>query len=532
MTGQEANVPSEAPPREAIKKNGVNPPKEFGHGAGDAESKSSAPELPPEEMSFAEMFELAEKQSAEKRRTSEAVTGLRPGQVIEASVVGFSHDQVFVDVGGKAEGMIPKIELLEQGELKVKEGDSIEARVRKFENGAVVLAKVLAHQSIRNRNAVREAFDAGISVEGVVKAQNKGGFEVEIFGLRAFCPTSQIDIRFNKDEDFIGRKLRFKLLEFKDSGRNIVVSRKVILEEERKEKAIELFATLKEGDSTSGLVTSVQKYGAFVDIGGVEGLIHLTELAHGHVRRPSEMLSFGQRVEVKVLKIEDLEGKPDWEKKISLSLKALTADPWVEAQSTLKVGDKVRGKVARIQAFGAFVEIMEGVDGLIHLSNMSNERIRTPKDVVSVGDEVEATVINTDWSGRRIGLSLVKTKQELANELSVGKAHEGTIEKIESFGLFVKLPTGARGLVPTAETGTERGTDLKKHFQKGQTVKVSVVDIEKKSGKIRLSIRRALEAEERAEIAGYLNQGNKSGGGLGTLGDLLKGRLADFQSKG
>jgi small subunit ribosomal protein S1 len=215
-------------------------------------------------------------------------------------------------------------------------------------------------------------------------------------------------------------------------------------------------------------------------------------------------------------------------------MKALLNDPWASAVELIREGAKVKGKVARIQNFGAFVELLPGVDGLIHISNMaSGGRVKDPRDVVKEGDEVEATVISTDWDKRRIGLSLVKTKQELAGELERNQVLEGTVDKIEGFGLFVKLPTGARGLVPAAETGTQRGADLKKEFREGQKVKVAVLETDHKSGKIRLSIRAAVEAEERAEYAGYLNTGSAPSGGssLGTLGDLFKHKLGQRKSE-
>ncbi len=501
---------------------------ETGTDEAKAEPETSKPELPPEEMSFAEMFELAEKQSAERRKKQSAEIGgnIRPGQVIFAKVVGFSHDSVFLDVGAKAEGIISKSELAdENGELNIKEGDKVEARVRKFEGGAVILSKVLPHQSLKNREELREAHRIGLAVEGRVTGQNKGGFDVEIAGLRAFCPASQIDLRPGKPESYVGKKFPFKLSEFKDNGRNIVVSRRVILDEEQKKKAEEVLKTLEVGAVVDGVVTSLKDYGAFVDIGGLEGLVHLSEIKHGHIKKPSEVLKVGYPVKALVLKIEDGKGGT---KKISLSMKALTEDPWVAAQASVKEGDKVIGKVARIQDFGAFVEIRPGVDGLIHVSAMSlDRRVKNPRDVVKVGDEVEATVVKVEWDKRRIGLSMVKTPQELANELQRGKVFEGAVDRIEGFGVFVKLPNGARGLVPAAETGTQRGSDLKKEFENGQKVKVVIQELDSKNGRIRMSIRAAKEAEERAEFEGYMNTSNKKGKGLGTLGDLLKKQLGD-----
>jgi small subunit ribosomal protein S1 len=492
-----------------------------------AQQENKPQDAPSEEMSFAEMFELAEKQAKQRKKEAQDTGGsseLHPGQVLYARVVGFSHDSVFLDVGAKAEGVIAKSELLnEAGELTVKEGEKIEVRVRKIDGGTVVLSRVLAHQSMRNRDLVREAQRTGIPIEGRVSAQNKGGFDVDIAGLRAFCPASQIDVRQGPPELYVGQKFPFKVMEYKDGGRNIVVSRRVLVQEEKKKKSDELMSTLQVGQHVKGTVTSVKDYGAFVDIGGLEGLVHVSEISHGHLGKASDALKIGQEVEAQILKLEP--GK-EGTKKISLSIKALSMDPWETAKATIREGGKVKGKVLRIQPFGAFVEVLPGVDGLIHVSNMSDTRVSNPRDVVKEGDEIEATVVSVDWDKRRIGLSLVKTPQELANDLAPGSVLEGTIDKIESFGLFVKLPTGARGLVPAAETGTQRGADLKKEFKLGSKVKVTVLEVDPNSGKIRLSIRQAVEAEERAEFAGYMGKSGSSGGsGLGTLGDLFKGKL-------
>lgn len=494
--------------------------------------KTGKPELPSDEMSFAEMFELAEKQSQEKRKKLKAAIGgdLRPGQIIFAKVVGSSGDSVFVDVGAKAEGVIPKSELVEDGQpMEVKEGDKIEARIRKIEAGSIVLTKVPAHQSLKKREELKEAHRASIPVEGKVTGTNKGGFDVEIAGVRVFCPSSQIDVRPLKADFYVGKKFPFRIVEFKDGGRNIVVSRRVILDEENKKKAESLLSDLSEGDVRNGKITSLKDYGAFIDLGGLEGLVHLTEISHAHVTKPHMVLKLGDEVDVKVLKIEDAK---DGQKKISLSMKALEQDPWERARDEVKEGNKVRGKVARIQAFGAFVEILPGVDGLVHVSNMSlDRRLKNPRDVVKEGDEVEATIVSIDWGKRRIGLSMVKTPQELANELKSGSVVQGKVDRIEDFGVFVKLESGARGLVPARETGTQQGTDLKKAFNSGDAVKVLVQDVDKKSGRIRMSMRAAREAEERAEYAGYINKDPTGGKGLGTLGDLLKGKLANIQDQ-
>lgn len=486
-----------------------------------ASADSAAPALPEDELSFAELFALAEKQS--QSTTKRATGGMRPGKIVEAKVVGFSHDSIFVDMGGKAEGVISKADFLDDdGEVSVGEGDTLEARVLSVEGGQVKLGKAIGADSAKNRETVRVAFEAGLPIEGKVTGSNKGGLEVEVGGLRAFCPISQIELRFcNDPSQYLGQRLQFKISEFKNNGRNVVVSRRSILEEEKQKKLDELMGRLEVGQECIGKVTTLKDYGAFMDIGGIEGLVHVSEITHEHIKKPREKLSIGEETSVKILKIED--GK-NGAKKISLSIKALHEDPWKAAEARLKTGEKVRGRIQRIQDFGVFVEIMPGIDGLIHVSNLSNERVKNPRDLVKEGDEVEATIIALDWKKRRIGLSLVKTRQELAGELGSGQICTGTIEKIESFGLFVQLDSGARGLVPSAETGTTRGADLTKEFKVGQQLKVSVIEAEKKSGRIRLSIRRVAEAEERALYANYMdNAGSDSG--LGTFADLFKGKL-------
>ncbi|MBK8011269.1 MAG: S1 RNA-binding domain-containing protein [Deltaproteobacteria bacterium] len=517
------------PPLQAAGAPSASASTEEGHADPEAgaESEGAAGVESEGGMSFAEMFELAEKQSSDRKKkwAKDLGSEIVPGKVVYAKVVGISNDSVFVDVGAKSEGVIAKAELVdENGEIAVKEGDSIEARVRKIEAGTVHLSKVLPHQSLKNRELLRESHRTGIPVKGRVNTQNKGGFDIEISGFRAFCPASQIDVRPGKVEEYVGHTFLFKVVEYKDGGRNIVVSRRVLLAEENRRKADEAMKSIEVDKTVRGKVTGLKDYGAFIDLGGIEGLVHLSEIGHAHIVKPGDALKVGDEVEAKVLKIEEGKGT---QRKISLSIKALQADPWSAAESTIREGQKVTGKVQRIQAFGAFVELMPGVDGLIHISNMtSGQRIRDPRDVVKEGDEVEATVISTDWGKRRIGLSLVKSKQELANELGSGQVLEGVVDRIESFGIFVKLPTGARGLVPAAETGTQRGADLKKEFAPGTKVKVLVVDSDTKSGKIRLSIRAAAEAEERAEYAGYITNDRAKGSGLGTLGDLFGSALS------
>jgi small subunit ribosomal protein S1 len=527
METQTRPVDAERPAPERVVEPKASEPAPTETAAEEDGFESKAPTLPENEMSFAEMFELADKQMRETRKTKkeEPEFDVRPGQVLEARVVSVSQDAVFLDLGGKAEGVIPRQEIQgENGALSVKEGDALEVRVRKIENGQVVLTTVPAQQSLRVRDTMKRAHEEQTTLEGRVMSQNKGGYEVEINGLRAFCPSSQIDVRPKKPDHYLGRDFFFRITEFKSGGRNIVVSRRVLLDAERQKRAQEVLSTLSEGQVIQGTITSLKDYGAFVDLGGIEGLVHLSELAHGHLNRASEAVRVGDSIEVQVLKIEP--GKDEQQPKISLSAKALSTDPWATAKDVIREGTKHTGKVARIQPFGAFVELLPGVDGLIHVSNMSlDRRVKDPREVVKEGEEIEVTVIAVEWDKRRIGLSLVKTPQELAGELNRGKVYDAKVAKVESFGVFVNLDSGARGLIPAAETGTQRGADLAKEFTVGQDVKVAIIEVEKKSGRIKCSIRAVRVAEERAEYDGFMSTGGQKKQGFGTLGDLLKGAL-------
>jgi small subunit ribosomal protein S1 len=387
--------------------------------------------------------------------------------------------------------------------------------------------------------AIEEAFKAQTPVEGLVKSTNKGGLEVDLAGVRAFCPLSQIELRFCHDPTpYVGQRLRFKVIKF-ESARNIVLSRKVILAEENAAKAGDTKAKLAAGTRMNGRVTSLVDYGAFVDLGGVTGLIHISELSHTRVAHPKEVLKVGQEVEVVVLAIEHPEGRK--EAKISLSMKALSEDPWARAQQ-LAPGQTVHGTVMRLKSFGAFVELWPGVDGLIHTSNLAEPAPEEPGQVVQPGQEVDATVISVDVDQRRIGLSLVGMREPVAASeggerrprgprrdrgegarLQVGQIVNGKVDHVEPFGVFVRLDSGARGFIPNAEMGTPPGTDHKKHFPEGTEIKSQVIEIGER-GRIRLSKRAAENAEERAAYSSFM-QAQRESATLGTFADLMRAKL-------
>jgi small subunit ribosomal protein S1 len=326
----------------------------------------------------------------------------------------------------------------------------------------------------------------------------------------------------------------------------VVLSRRALLEEEQKAKAAETRKNLEPGKVLKGTVTSVREFGAFVDLGGLEGMIPVAEMSHVRIGHPSEVVKVGDLVEVELLRIEapnpNSPDKAKQKERITLSMRSRQEDPWNAVLSEIKEGDKLKGKVVRLQPFGAFIELRPGVDGLIHISALSHRRIAHPKDVVSVGQEVEVAVEKIDPNEKRIGLRLVTEELEAAAAAApterqapaapreqaprprVGQVVTGTIDRLEPYGVFVSFP-GGKGLVPASETGTERGTDMKRHFQLGQQLKVQVLEIDA-SGKIRLSVTAAIRAEEMAEVDEWKRSQPKGGGGkgFGTLADLLKGK--------
>jgi len=340
--------------------------------------------------------------------------GTAVGDKVRGVVVSIGEEFAFVDLGGKSEGRIEVSVLKDaEGNLKYAVGDTIETHVtgKDEDSGMLLLGSQHGHR-YHGVEEVEGAYRQGLPVQGQISAAVKGGVEVQVAGLRAFCPASQVDTRFIEDlSELVGQRFDFRITKFEGGRRpNLVLSRKVLLEEEQRQRAEETRAQLHEGTVLSGVVTSLKDYGAFVDIGGLEGMIHISQLAFGHVKHPSEILSVGQPVEVSVLRIEPASG-PKGREKIALSIRALARDPWQEAASSFPVGQRVSGTVSRLQPFGAFVELAPGIDGLVHISELgAGRRVNHPSEVLNVGDPVEATVLGVDSERRRISLSLDETK--------------------------------------------------------------------------------------------------------------------------
>lgn len=336
------------------------------------------------------------------------------GDKVRGVLVSIGEEFAFVDLGGKSEGRIEASVLKDaEGNLKSAVGDTIETHVtgKDEDSGMLLLGSQHGHR-YHGIEEVEGAYRQGLPVQGQVSAAVKGGVEVQVAGLRAFCPASQVDTRFIEDlSELVGQRFDFRITKFEGGRRpNLVLSRKVLLEEEQRRRAAETRAQLHEGAVLSGVVSSLKDYGAFVDIGGLEGMIHISQLAFGHVKHPSEILSVGQAVEVSVLRIDPPSG-PKGREKIALSIRALARDPWQDAATSFPVGQRVTGTVNRLQPFGAFIELGPGIDGLVHISELGAERrVNHPSEVLNIGDRVEATVLGVDLERRRISLSLDETK--------------------------------------------------------------------------------------------------------------------------
>ncbi|NWG05018.1 MAG: S1 RNA-binding domain-containing protein, partial [Syntrophaceae bacterium] len=446
--------------------------------------------MPENEMEEKESFEELLKASFEAPGRK-----LFPGDKVSGKVLKISKDSIFVDLGGKSEGIADIQEFLDKaGSLTIHEGDWVEMRVASTRDG-ILLTKGMKVQGPDSLEILREAKENLIPIEGRVSKAVKGGFEIDLSGIRAFCPLGQMDLQFfEKPEEHIGARYSFRIMEIKEKGKNIIVSRRVILEEEQEKKAKETLARLKPDLECEGKVTKLTDFGAFVDIGGIEGMVHISEISHGRIKHPSEILNPGQSINVKVVKIDsDKEGRP----KISLSLKALEPDSW-EKGLGFEEGEIIRGKVSRLTDFGAFVEVAPGVDGLVHISEISYERVPHPSKFLKEGDEAEVLVMGIDRENHRISLSIKEAmiKKRISEEggtdqvrLEKGQVVKGIVEDSKPYGLFIRLPQlgpKVRGLLPMEELKESGKKDVKKKFPKGQEIQVEIISIDEE-GKIRLS---------------------------------------------
>jgi small subunit ribosomal protein S1 len=390
---------------------------------------------PTDDDDFAALLEASEGPGTGPKR-------ITAGDVVRGRVVGISATRAFVDLGSGREGAIDVGEFrdAETGEIALGEGDEIEATVVDDggASGSIVLKRV-AGRGGHLPGELEQAFDHGVPIEGLVTGENKGGFDVQIGSVRAFCPASQIDRRRGDPASYVGQRFQFRITKLEQRGRNVVVSRRQLLEAEAAEQGAATWARLEEGAVVHGTVTSIRDFGAFVDIGGIDGLIHVSELAHARVDDPAAIVRVGQQVEVKVVKLEPGSGGAPG--RVGLSLKALAPDPWTTVGESLAVGACVTGTVRRLESFGAFVELAPGLDGLVHVSQMAlDRRVAHPRQVVSIGDTVDVTVMKLDRDKRRIGLSMVERVRQ-ARDAADAEARRDTEEYVAKSSEAANLGT-------------------------------------------------------------------------------------------
>ena len=413
------------------------------------------------------------------------------GEVVTGRIISIDKDQVLIDIGYKSEGQVRIQEFLdENGNITANVGDPIEVMVEWWddEDERVLLSKDKA-ANIKIWESIKTSYDDEGTVKGTITNRVKGGFSVDI-GVPAFLPGSQADLRPIRNlDEMVGKEFDFKILKYNRKRSNIVLSRRAILEQELEEKRTTTLATIEEGKVVEGIVKNITEYGVFVDLGGVDGLLHITDISWGRVKHPSELFSIGDPITVKILNL-DLENE-----RVSLGMKQLAEDPWSTAAENYAVGSRVTGKVVSLTDYGAFIELEEGIEGLIHVSEMSwTRKIRHPSKVVSVGDAVEAVVLDIKPESRRISLGMKQVVPNpwdvISEKYPIGTTIEGKLKNITDFGLFIGIDEGIDGLVHISDISwTKRIKHPSELYKKGDVVQAIVLDIEKDNERFSLGIK-------------------------------------------
>jgi small subunit ribosomal protein S1 len=413
------------------------------------------------------------------------------GEVVKGKVLQVSDTEVIVDVGYKSEGIIPVDEFRDEtGKISIKAGDTVDVLLEKTEDkeGYVVLSKEKA-EKMKVWDDVERAYQERRVVTGRVIERVKGGLAVDI-GVRAFLPGSQVDLRPVRNLDSLkGQELRMRVIKVNKKRGNIVLSRKAVLEEENAEKKRDTLGTLEEGKILMGTVKNITEYGAFVDLGGIDGLLHITDMSWGRINHPSEVLNVGEEIKVQVLKF-DRESE-----RVSLGYKQLKADPWTTATLKYPTGSRIKGKVVSLTDYGAFVELEQGVEGLIHVSEMSwSKKVKHPSKILTVGQEVECVVLGIDQEAHRISLGLKQIEsnpwQELADKYPVGAKLRGKVRNLTEFGAFVEVEEGIDGLIHISDLSwTKRVKHPSEVLKKGDTVEAVVLNIDAENQRLSLGLK-------------------------------------------
>lgn len=420
---------------------------------------------------------------------SGTVTTVDTGEVVSGSVVGINDRDVILNIGFKSDGLVPLAEFKDMPNLKI--GDIVDLFIEEREDsmGQLVLSRRKA-KLVKGWEYVQKALDKDEVIEGFVKRRTKGGLIVDVFGIEAFLPGSQIDVKPIRDFDiYVNKSIEVKVVKINYTNDNVVVSHKVLIEKDLEQQKAAILTNLEKGQVLEGVIKNMTNFGVFIDLGGVDGLLHITDISWGRINHPEEVLKLDQTVKVVVL---DFDGD---KKRISLGMKQLTPHPWDSLPADIQVGSKVKGRIVNVADYGAFLELQSGVEGLIHVSEMSwSQHLRNPQDFLKVGDEVEAVVLTLDREERKMSLGIKQltedpwTRQDVLSKYAVGTKHKGIVRNLTNFGLFIELEEGIDGLVHVSDLSWTKKIKHPSEFVKvGDTMEVQVLELDAANRRLALS---------------------------------------------
>ncbi len=436
---------------------------------------------------FGEGYSNVERAELEKMY-DETINEVNEKQVVTGIVVGIVDRDVILNIGFKSDGLVPVSEFRDMPDLK--EGDEVEVYIENQEdaNGQLILSRRKA-KILTAWEKIQTAKDEDLVIEGIVKRRTKGGLIVDIYGIEAFLPGSQIDVKPIRDFDiYVGKKMEVKVIKINYANDNVVVSHKILIEKDLEEQKRRILNNLEKGQVLEGVIKNMTNFGVFIDLGGVDGLLHITDISWGRINHPEELLELDQKVKIVVLDFDEEK------KRISLGMKQLTPHPWESLPEDIKEGTKVKGKIVNVADYGAFLEVIPGVEGLIHVSEMSwSQHLRNPQDFMNVGDQLEAVVLTLNRKDRKMSLGIKQlienpwTKEDIHAKYAVGTKHSGIVRNLTSFGLFLELEEGIDGLVHVSDLSWTRKIKHPSEFVKiGDTLEVIVLELDVENKRLAL----------------------------------------------
>jgi small subunit ribosomal protein S1 len=440
-----------------------------------------------DDRGFGSGYSTAERDEL-SRLYGETLTEVGENEVVKGTVVGINNRDVIVNIGFKSDGLVPLTEFKDQPDLKI--GDIIDVLVENREDlgGQLVLSRKKA-KILTAWDNIQKALDHDLVIEGFVKRRTKGGLIVDIYGVEAFLPGSQIDVKPIRDFDiYVGKKMEVKVVKINYTNDNVVVSHKVLIEKDLEMQRSEILNNLEKGQVLEGVVKNITNFGVFIDLGGVDGLLHITDISWGRISHPDEVLKLDQKVTIVVLDFDEDK------KRISLGMKQLTSHPWDSLTEIISIGSRVKGKIVNLADYGAFLEVMPGVEGLIHVSEMSwSQHLRNPSDFLKIGDEIEAVVLTLDRDERKMSLGIKQltadpwTNPQILSKYAVGARHKGLVRNMTNFGLFLELEEGIDGLVHVSDLSWTRKIKHPSEFTKvGEMLEVEVLELDTENRRLAL----------------------------------------------